>query len=141
MKIIIDKELILEAYHIKPGFMVGVNKGFHDSPLPTFAVKNYSDLDTLKKSNVRDDVAIAQDLGLRISSQMLSKATVGGLTYGGLRVAQEALFDDQYDLDSNDSKLVAAVPAVASAWIVSDKVNSHIPTMHKNVFKKHSIYK
>jgi hypothetical protein len=124
------------------GFMLGVNKGFHESPLPSFAVKSYSDLDTLKKQHRKDDLPIAQDLGLRMGTQFLTKATVGGLVYGGSRLAQEQFLGDnpEIDLDSDSSKLAAGIPAIASAWYTSDRLNKYLPSIHKKLFNKNSIY-
>jgi len=139
----INKKEILEILE-SSGFMVGVNKGFHDSPLPTFAVKSYSDLDKLKPGLRKDDVAIAQDLGLRLGTQAISKATIGGLVFTGARGVQHFAQDSGYDIDpSSDSSFIAAsIPAIAAAWYGSDKAGKYIPHIHKKVvtFEK-SIYK
>jgi len=143
MKININKKEITELLE-SSGFMVGVNKGFHESPLPTFAVKSYSDLGTLKPKYRKDDIAIAQDLGLRMGTQALTKLTLGGLVYGAARGAQSLAQDNGFDIDidSDSSKLAAAVPAIATAWYTSDKANKYLPNLHKKVIgEKDSIYK
>jgi len=140
MKININKKELLES----SGFMIGVNKGFHESPLPTFAVKSYSDLGTLKPKYSKDDIAIAQDLGLRMGTQALTKLTLGGLAYGVARGAQDIAVDNgmDMDIDSDSSKLAASIPAIATAWYTSDKANKHLPNLHKKVIgEKNSIYK
>lgn len=124
---------------IESTFMLGVNKGFHDSPLPEFAVKNYSNLDTLKNHKRKDDVAIAQDLGLRMGSQALSKATIGGATFAAMHGLQDLV---GLDLNDHQSMLVSAAPAVVAAWAGSDLINRKIPETHRKlVGEKNSIYK
>jgi len=140
MKVNINKKELLES----SGFMVGVNKGFHESPLPAFAVKSYSDLGTLKPKYRKDDIAIAQDLGLRMGTQALTKLTLGGLVYGAARGAQNIAQDSGLDinLDSDSSKVAASIPAIAAAWYTSDKANKYLPHIHKKVLgEKNSIYK
>jgi len=132
------------------GFMLGVNQGFHDSPLPAFAIKNYSDLNTLKPKYRKNDIAIAQDLGLRLGTQILSKGTVGGLTYLGLRGLQHSFVDNTEDnpydilnagnINSDQSKLATTIPSIAAAWMASDKMQKYLPGAHKKIFKN-SIYK
>lgn len=101
-------------------------------------MKNYSDLSTLKNNKKSDDVAIAQDLVLRMGSQALSKATVGGSTYAAVNQAQQLA-----DLDVSDhaSLLINGVPAVAAAWMASDMLNKKIPKLHQNALGNKSIYK
>jgi len=138
MKIEINKKILTEA----AGFMLGVNKGFHESPLPTFAVKSYSDIDKLKPHLRNDNEAIAHDLGLRLGSTLATKAALGGTVYGLARAAQSHFAPDGIDIDSDQSKLLASIPAIATAWYASDKLTNHLPTAHKKVFgEKGSIYK
>ena len=133
MKIQIDKQLILE----KSKLMLGVNHGFHDGSLPNFAITNFSNPSTLKPDLQKDDRSIAQDLGLRIGSQLLSKATIGGLTYGALEGAKQLAMDDPDSLDP----AYTVVPSLGAAWVGSNMIQDKMPGMHKKAFKDKSIYK
>ncbi len=142
----ISKKSILTILQ-ESGFMLGVNKGFHESPLPKFAIKNYSDLKTLKDK--KHDLPIAQDLGLRIGTQILAKGTVGGAAYAGLRNLEQHVADNSSadsflnseNVDDDQAKLAASVPAIALAWAASDKLQNYLPEIHKKLFNEKSIYK
>ena len=120
--------------------MLGVNRGFHDSPLPGFAVKNYSDPSTFKNSKKQDDYAIAQDLALRMGSQALSKLTIGGLTYAGIDAIQDEVLEPG-TLSDHASMLVSAVPAIGAAWVGSHAANEKIPELHRKAVGNKSFYK
>jgi len=114
--------------------MLGVNKGFHDSPLPGWAIENYSKLDDLKPELRNDDKAITQDLLLRLGSQATTKATVGAATFGALEHIR-----DQVDPSSNIAWSV--IPAIGTAWGTSAYSQKYLPSIHKAIFKNNSIYK
>lgn len=127
----INKKFIIQ---LTENLMIGVNKGFHASPIPGWAVKNYSKLEDLKPELRNDNSAITQDLSLRLGGQALAKATVGGVTALGLDAIR-----DEISPDASDAYI--AVPAIAAAWKASTHINDYIPKLHKKVFKNASIYK
>jgi len=142
----INKKVILEeASYNNSGFMTGVNKGFHDSVLPKSAIQSYSNPDLIKNDLKKTDLALSQDLAIRMGSMLAIKGTLGGLVYaGGLKaheMAAEAYPELELEPGSQSADFGATVPAIAAAWIGADKLLEKLPQAHRKVFKEKSIYK
>ena len=121
--------------------MIGVRHGFFDSVLPNKIVEKYSDIPSLKPHLAQDDHAIAQDLGLRLGTQMASKATVGAAVFAGLNGIDGYGDDDKTGIDALTDPM-KIIPSGAAAWLTSDYINKFLPGNHKRIVgKERSIYK
>ena len=135
----IDKKEILELMESSK-LMVGVNHGFHDSILPTTAIKSYSKLEDLKPELRNDDRAISQDLALRLGTQVASKATLGAAALATIDQIPDYGNDELHGLDAVKDPY-KIIPTIGIAWAGSNYANKFLPNIHKGIFGEKSIYK